>query len=69
VVPRAWTLYFAEMAGAEMDDALPEDWIEGVEFKLRAPVPVTFSEPSLGPGEGDDEARAVAAIVARNVGG
>ena len=69
VVPRAWTLYFAEMAGADMDDALPEDWIEGVEFKLRAPVPVTFSEPSLGPGEGDDEARAVAAIVARNVGG
>ncbi|MGZ4133382.1 MAG: acetoin utilization protein AcuC [Actinomycetota bacterium] len=66
VVPRAWTLYFAEMAGAALDDALPEEWIERVEFRLRAEVPVTFSEPSLGPGEGDEDAREVAArILAR----
>ncbi|MGE5227778.1 MAG: acetoin utilization protein AcuC [Planctomycetaceae bacterium] len=66
VVPRAWTLYFAEMAGAALDDALPEEWIERVEFRLRSEVPATFSEPPLGPNEGDDDAREVAArIVAR----
>jgi acetoin utilization protein AcuC len=67
VVPRAWTLYFAEMAGAELDDALPEGWIEQVEFQLRAEVPVTFSEPEVGPGNGDEDARAIAAIVHERV--
>jgi hypothetical protein len=64
VVPRAWTLYFAEMSGVGLDDAVPEEWIEGVEFRLRAEVPATFSEPSLGPGEGDDAAREVAGRIA-----
>jgi acetoin utilization protein AcuC len=68
VVPRAWTLYFAEMADAELDDAIPESWIEQVEFQVRAEVPVTFSEPTLGPGEGDDDARAIAAVLAERVG-
>lgn len=27
VVPRAWTIYFAAMAGAELDDELPEQWL------------------------------------------
>ena len=63
VVPRAWTLYFAEMAGAEVPDALPEGWIETVEFQIRAGVPTTFSEPALGPADGDGEARRVAAEV------
>ena len=45
VVPRAWTTYFAEMAGAEIPDDLPEAWIERTEFLLRAEVPVTMSEP------------------------
>jgi acetoin utilization protein AcuC len=64
VVPRAWTLYFAEMVGATLPDALPESWIEQVEFEIRAEVPVTFSEPPLGPGDGDEDARAVAQVVA-----
>ncbi|HEX6844064.1 MAG TPA: acetoin utilization protein AcuC [Actinomycetota bacterium] len=70
VVPRAWTLSFAEMAGAtaELPDHLPEAWIERTEFEIRGEVPVTFSEPALGPGHGDDEARAVAAAVAGMVG-
>ena len=63
VVPRAWTLAFAEMAGAELPDELPESWIEEVEFQIRSEVPATFSEPELGPGDGDDEARRVAAVV------
>jgi acetoin utilization protein AcuC len=50
VVPRAWTLYFAEMAGAELPDHLPEGWIEAIEFEVRRECPVTFSDP---PVEGD----------------
>lgn len=69
VVPRAWTLYFAEMAGAELSDEIPESWIEQIEFEVRAAVPVTFSEPAVGPGDGDDEARAVAAIARARVEG
>jgi acetoin utilization protein AcuC len=53
VVPRAWTLYFAEMAEAELSDALPESWIEHVEFQVRGEVPVTFTEEAL-PAEGGD---------------
>ncbi len=55
VVPRAWTTYFAEMAGAEIPDHLPEGWIERTEFLLRAEVPVTMSEPPEPPGRGDAE--------------
>jgi acetoin utilization protein AcuC len=64
VVPRAWTTYFAEMAGVEVDDALPEGWIETAELRLRAEVPATLSEPALDPGRGDQDAREIASIVA-----
>jgi acetoin utilization protein AcuC len=64
VVPRAWTTYFAEMAGTEVDDALPEVWIETAELRLRAEVPATLSEPALDPGRGDQDAREIASIVA-----
>ena len=67
VVPRAWTLYFAEMAGATLEDALPEGWIEETESLIRAEVPVTLSEPALGPGRGDPGALEVAARVAAMV--
>lgn len=50
VVPRAWTLYFARMCDVDVPDALPESWIEQVEFDIRSEVPVTFSEEPL---EGD----------------
>jgi acetoin utilization protein AcuC len=48
VVPRAWTLAFAEMSDTELPDALPESWIEQVEFDVRAEVPATFSGASNG---------------------
>jgi acetoin utilization protein AcuC len=49
VVPRAWTIAFAEMAGAldDLPDELPEAWIEEAERRLRAPVPLTLSEDPL----------------------
>jgi len=59
VVPRAWTIAFAEMCDADVPDELPEGWIEGAELRLGAEVPATLSEPGLGAGPGDDGARAV----------
>ena len=44
VVPRAWTIYFAEMCDAAVPDALPESWIEEAERRLGAAVPTTLSE-------------------------
>jgi acetoin utilization protein AcuC len=55
VVPRAWTIYFAEMAGHEVPDHLPESWIEAAEREARGPVPPTLSEPPV-PTSGRDEA-------------
>jgi acetoin utilization protein AcuC len=45
VVPRAWTIYFAEMAGATIPDELPESWIEEAERQAGHAVPATLSEP------------------------
>ena len=70
VVPRAWTLYFAEMAGAELADEVPEAWWARATGALgRADVPRSLAEPALdlGSGGGVDEARAVAAEVRRLV--
>ena len=50
VVPRAWTLYFAEMCDASLPDELPEGWIEAVEREAGHEVPATFSDRAL---EGD----------------
>ena len=44
VVPRAWTIYFAEMAGAALPDALPESWIEAAKREAGYDVPSTLSE-------------------------
>jgi acetoin utilization protein AcuC len=45
VVPRAWTIYFAEMAAVEVPDHLPEAWIERVEHEAGYEVPSTLSDP------------------------
>ncbi len=67
VVPRAWTLYFAEMADAELPDALPESWLEDVEFQLRGEVPVTFTDEPLPSREEDTETRGVIHLVRQTV--
>jgi len=66
VVPRAWTLYFAEMtnAAAELPDALPGGWVERASGRAGEPVPATFSERALEPHHADDEARRVIAQLA-----
>jgi acetoin utilization protein AcuC len=44
VVPRAWTLYFAEMAERQVDDDVPHDWLELVATESGVAVPDTLSE-------------------------
>jgi hypothetical protein len=65
VVPRAWTLYFAEMCGADLDDALPESWIEAVEREVRREVPATFGDPSIEGDRLDPETESTIALVRR----
>jgi acetoin utilization protein AcuC len=55
VVPRAWTIAFAEMAGAVVSDALPEAWLEIVRGEYRISVPEYLSEEPV-PNRGRDEA-------------
>ena len=50
VVPRAWTLAFAEMCAVDLPDALPESWIERVELELGREGPATFSDAAV-PGD------------------
>ncbi|MEX2275703.1 MAG: acetoin utilization protein AcuC [Actinomycetota bacterium] len=64
VVPRAWAIAFAEMAGVELEDRLPQVWIEQAQRLLGAEVPVTLSEPQL---EADPDADAEAADVVDQV--
>jgi acetoin utilization protein AcuC len=54
VVPRAWTIYFAEMAERDLPDELPESWIEQAEREALGPVPATLSEPPVRSGPGTD---------------
>ena len=47
VVPRAWTIYFAEMAGVELPDELPAAWVGLAEAEAGGRVPHLLSEPAL----------------------
>jgi acetoin utilization protein AcuC len=66
VAPRAWTLYFAEMAHAagDLPDALPESWVELATARAGEPVPATFAEPALDRRPADDDARIMVARLA-----
>jgi acetoin utilization protein AcuC len=68
VVPRAWTIYAAEMAEASPPDELPAAWVHEAERLVGGPVPTTLSEPALGAGPGDEAARRVAAEVRAAIG-
>jgi acetoin utilization protein AcuC len=39
VVPRAWTIYFAEMAEAELSDDVPGSWLSRAQEEAGGPVP------------------------------
>lgn len=44
VVPRAWTIYFAEMCGQEIPDRIPPEWLTAVELEHGVQVPPTLGE-------------------------
>jgi acetoin utilization protein AcuC len=56
VVPRAWTIYFAEMAGRTVADELPPEWVEEAEAEAGHTLPHRLSEPPPGPAPADPEA-------------
>jgi acetoin utilization protein AcuC len=60
VVPRAWTIYFAEMAEASVPEELPPAWIERAEREGAGGVPRRLYEPPYVPrGGGADVAEVV----------
>ncbi|HXF73902.1 MAG TPA: acetoin utilization protein AcuC [Actinomycetota bacterium] len=67
VVPRAWAIAFAEMAGAEVPDELPRGWVEQVEGRTGAPIPDRLSEPPQPAGPVDDEVDDVVRAVRRHL--
>jgi acetoin utilization protein AcuC len=69
VVPRAWTIYFAEMAGAAdtLPDDLPGSWIEEAEREAGHAVPHRLSEPAIGDDRPNPAADAVIAEVKRKI--
>jgi acetoin utilization protein AcuC len=46
VVPRAWTIYFAEMAGVELPDDLPQEWVRKAEGLAGGSVPSSLADPA-----------------------
>ena len=56
VVPRAWTIYFAEMAGIELPDELPRRWVEQAADEAGHDVPERLSEPAAHGLGGDADA-------------
>ena len=65
VVPRAWTIAFAEMAGVAVDDAIPSGWIARAEALAGGPVPTTLSEAASPPNAADEAVDAVLGAVRR----
>ncbi|MBV8083750.1 MAG: acetoin utilization protein AcuC [Chloroflexi bacterium] len=60
-VPRAWTMVFAELAGAELSNDLPPSWLDVARAKGAKRLPAAlYDEPTTS---GDDELREVARIV------
>ncbi len=65
VVPRAWTIYFAEMAEVKIPDEIPESWIETAEREAGYEVPATLLEPPTGPGNPSAVERLIDRVKAR----
>jgi len=65
VVPRAWTIYFAEMAEVKIPDSIPESWIESAEREAGYEVPATLLEPPTGPGNPSAAERVIDRVKAR----
>ncbi|HEX6381348.1 MAG TPA: acetoin utilization protein AcuC, partial [Acidimicrobiia bacterium] len=49
VVPRAWTIYFAEMAGVTVADDIPPAWLDEARALAGHELPQRLSEPPARP--------------------
>jgi acetoin utilization protein AcuC len=58
VVPRAWTMLFAEMLGVELPDAIPEAWWSAGEQMLGVPLPRRMSDDPEPEVAADERTRA-----------
>ena len=58
VVPRAWTMLFAEMIGAQLDDEIPERWWRDSEPLVGQPLPRRLSEDPEPEVSAEERARA-----------
>ena len=47
VVPRAWTIWFAEMAGVRLPEETPESWRDGARERTGEEPPVTFTDDAV----------------------
>ncbi|HEX2259230.1 MAG TPA: acetoin utilization protein AcuC [Actinomycetota bacterium] len=48
VVPRAWTIYFAEMAGVEkLPDSIPAEWLQRAQQEAGEKLPRQLSDPEI----------------------
>ncbi len=63
VVPRAWTIYFAEMADRTVPDEIPQGWLDLATEEAGGAVPRTLSEPAPPPGPDDAELDGILAEV------
>lgn len=65
VVPRAWAIYFAEMADREIPDEIPVGWLDLAAEAAGGPVPVRLSEEPPAALEDREAVRDVVAEVLR----
>lgn len=66
VVPRAWTIYLAEIVGVTLDDELPAEWLEIARDAGAPPeLPLTLADPPVRAPEGRiEQARDEAKVAA-----
>ena len=65
VVPRAWTIYFAELTGQELPHEVPWEWLHQAEERLGERPPETFLEGPVSMSA--ERSAAIRAEVARSV--
>ena len=67
VVPRAWTIYFAEMAERQLPDAIPEPWLELARGEAGGDIPARLSEEQRPGAEPSEEVAAVVDEIRRTL--
>lgn len=68
VVPRAWTIYFAEMAGRILPDEIPDSWLELASHHTDGTLPGNLSEEQPPDGRNHDTVVSVIEEVLRSHG-